>query len=109
MKFYRNILKSILFPVLFLAIDVHAQEYGMVMDVVGEVTLHRDNNSSYIIEAGDSIMDGDRLSVPDKSELILVSYLISLSGRWEINSDKINILSKLKGKVEIDLRGNINV
>ena len=74
MKFYRNILKSILFPILFLAINVQAQEYGMVMDAIGEVTLHRDNSPSYIIQAGDSIMDGDRLSVPDKSELILVSY-----------------------------------
>ncbi len=42
-------------------------------------------------------------------ELILVSYLISLSGRWEANADKINTLSRLKKKVDASLKEIINV
>ena len=41
-------------------------------------------------------------------EFILVSYLISLFGRWEVKAEKINILSRLKKKVDANFKEDIN-
>lgn len=35
------------------------------------------------------------------AELILISFLITFLGRWELDADKLHIVSRLRGKIEL--------
>lgn len=56
------------------ALIAYGQEYGMVMDVVGDAELQRPDKPPVKPLAGDTLMDGDRLKLNKDSELFIVSF-----------------------------------